>query len=120
MKPPLTRLHFPAGQRDSLITLYPPPPIAEPPYSTPIGGAPRFVVTIVLGQVVYDPPTGSLICFTGGMAAAYYVQQRGLTDLRPAQSPPPVLAGSLAYDPLPDEIVLFGGGHVAERGKDGG
>jgi hypothetical protein len=30
-----------------------------------------------------------------------------------------VLGGSLAYDPLHDEIILFGGGHVAERGPDG-
>jgi hypothetical protein len=29
------------------------------------------------------------------------------------------MAGSLAYDPMHDEIVLFGGGHVAEQGRDG-
>jgi hypothetical protein len=30
-----------------------------------------------------------------------------------------VNGGSLAYDPLHDEIVLFGGGHIAEPGPDG-
>jgi galactose oxidase-like protein len=82
-------------------------------------GAPRPDLNIVFDQVVYHPRTDSLIYFTGGLTAAYHVQQRRWTDLRPAQSPPPVMAGSLAYDPLHDEIVLFGGGHVAEQGRDG-
>lgn len=82
-------------------------------------GAPRPDLNIVFDQVVYHPPSESLIYFTGGLTAAYHVQQRRWRDLAPAQSPPPVLAGSLAYDPLHDELVLFGGGHVAERGPDG-
>ncbi|HEU0006941.1 MAG TPA: kelch repeat-containing protein [Terriglobia bacterium] len=82
-------------------------------------GVPRPDLNIVFDQVVYYPPTESLIYFTGGLTAAYHVQQRRWTDLRPAQSPPPVLAGSLAYDPLHDEIVLVGGGHVAEQRQDG-
>jgi Galactose oxidase, central domain len=82
-------------------------------------GVPRPDLNIVFDQVAYHPPTDSLIYFTGGLTAAYHVQRRRWTDLRPAQSPPPVLAGSLAYDSLHDEIVLFGGGHVAEQGTDG-
>jgi hypothetical protein len=82
-------------------------------------GVPRPDLNIVFDQVAYHPPTDSLIYFTGGLTAAYHVQQRRWTDLRPAPSPPPVMAGSLAYDPLHDEIVLFGGGHVAEQGRDG-
>jgi len=82
-------------------------------------GVPRPDLNIVFDQVVYHPPTDSLIYFTGGLTAAYHVQRRRWTDLRPPQSPPPVLAGSLAYDPLHDEIVLFGGGHVAEQQQDG-
>ncbi len=82
-------------------------------------GVPRPDLNIVFDQVAYHPPTDSLIYFTGGLTAAYHVQKRRWTDLRPSQSPPPVLAGSLAYDPLHDEIVLFGGGHVAEQGRDG-
>ena len=82
-------------------------------------GVPRPDLNIVFDQVAYHPPTDSLIYFTGGLTAAYHVQKRRWTDLRPTQSPPPVLAGSLAYDPLHDEIVLFGGGHVAEQGQDG-
>jgi len=82
-------------------------------------GVPRPDLNVVFDQVAYHPPTDSLIYFTGGLTAAYHVQQRRWTDLRPTQSPPPVLAGSLAYDPLHDEIVLFGGAHVAEQGRDG-
>ena len=82
-------------------------------------GVPRPDLNIVFDQVAYHPPTDSLIYFTGGLTAAYHVQKRRWTDLRPSQSPPPVLAGSLAYDSLHDEIVLFGGAHVAERRQDG-
>jgi hypothetical protein len=82
-------------------------------------GVPRPDLNIVFDQVVYHPPTESLIYFTGGLTVAYHVQRRRWTDLRPVQSPPPVVAGSLAYDPVHDEIVLLGGGHVAERGRDG-
>jgi Galactose oxidase, central domain len=82
-------------------------------------GVSRPDLNIVFDQVVYHPPTESLIYFTGGLTAAYHVQQRRWRDLRPTQSPPPVLAGSLAYDPLHDEIILFGGGHVAEPGREG-
>jgi hypothetical protein len=39
-------------------------------------------------------------------------------DLQPTHSPPPVTAGSLAYDPR-TTIVMFGGGHIAERASDG-
>ena len=53
------------------------------------------------------------------MTAAYSVADRRWSDLRPAISPPPVMAGSLAYDSVNDEMVLFGGGHVAEKGPNG-
>jgi hypothetical protein len=72
-------------------------------------------LNITFDQVVYHPPSRSLVYFTGGLTAAYHVETRRWRNLEPAQSPPPVLGGSLAYDPLHDEIVLFGGGHVAEK-----
>jgi len=81
--------------------------------------APRPDLNIVFDQAVYAPALQSLVYFTGGLTAAYDVTRRHWTDLAPAHSPPPVLGGSLAYDPLHDEIVLFGGGHIAERGPDG-
>ena len=76
-------------------------------------------LNIVFDQVAYRPAGNSLYYFTGGLTAVYDVARRRWSDLMPAHSPPPVLGGSLAYDPVHDEIVLFGGGHVAERGPDG-
>ncbi|MCE9532220.1 MAG: hypothetical protein K8T89_14040 [Planctomycetes bacterium] len=76
-------------------------------------------LNISFDQVVFHPPTKSLIYFTGGLTVAYDVAERRWRNLAPAQSPPPVLGGSLAYDPLHNEIVLFGGGHVAEKRDDG-
>lgn len=80
---------------------------------------PRPDLNIVFDQVAYRPADHSLYYFTGGLMAAYDTARRRWRDLRPAHSPPPVLGGSLAYDPLHDEIILFGGGHVAERAPDG-
>jgi hypothetical protein len=82
-------------------------------------GVPRLDLNVVFDQVAYRPADDTLYYFTGGLTAAYDVQNRRWRDLKPRQSPPPVLGGSLAYDPVNDEIVLFGGGHVAERGSDG-
>jgi hypothetical protein len=69
--------------------------------------------------VSYHPPSRSLIYFTGGLTAAYDVIARRWSDLEPRHSPPPVVGGSLAHDALHDEIVLVGGGHVAEQRRDG-
>ncbi|MCW5982091.1 MAG: hypothetical protein KIT09_28655 [Bryobacteraceae bacterium] len=81
--------------------------------------APRPDLNIVFDQVVYRPEDNSLYYFTGGLTAKYDVGARRWSDLEPKHSPPPVLGGSLAHDPIRDEILLFGGGHVAERGADG-
>jgi hypothetical protein len=83
------------------------------------GGVPRPDLNVVFDQVAYRPADHSLYYFTGGLTARYDVVRRRWTDLRPAHSPPPVLGGSLAHDPVHDEMVLFGGGHVAERGPEG-
>ncbi|MEW5974976.1 MAG: kelch repeat-containing protein [Acidobacteriota bacterium] len=82
-------------------------------------GAPRPDLNIVFDQATFHPPTGSLVYFTGGLTAAYDPERHRWSDLNPRQSPPPVVGGSLAYDPVNDEIVLFGGGHVAEQALDG-
>ncbi|HVN80875.1 MAG TPA: kelch repeat-containing protein [Terriglobia bacterium] len=84
-----------------------------------IEGAPRPDLNIVFDQVIYHPPSQSLVYFTGGLTAAYHIKNRRWSDLDPRHSPPPVVGGSLAYDSLHDEIVLFGGGHVAEPGPNG-
>ena len=82
-------------------------------------GTPRPDLNIVFDQVEYDPEMRALIYFTGGLTAAYKVPERRWVDLMPAHSPPPVLGGSLAYDPVNREMVLFGGGFVVERDPAG-
>ena len=83
------------------------------------GGLPRPDLNLVFDQVAYHPGLQSLVYFTGGLTAAFHVRERRWRDLKPAVSPPPVLGGSLVLDPVNDQLVLFGGGHVAERGPDG-
>lgn len=90
----------------------------RPPPDLPNGPA-RPDPNIVFDQVAYHPPTQSLVYFTGGLTAVYDVVRRQWTDLAPAHAPPPVLGGSLAFDPVHDEMILFGGGHVAEPGPGG-
>jgi hypothetical protein len=80
---------------------------------------PRPDLNIVFDQVTYNSAANSLIYFTGGLTASYDIARQRWSDLAPASAPPPVLGGSLAYDLLRDEIILFGGGHVAERTPDG-
>ncbi len=82
-------------------------------------GVARPDLNIVFDQVTYNSRRQALIYFTGGLTAAYDVSKRAWADLSPPHSPPPILGGSLAYDPVNDESVLFGGGHVAEPGPDG-
>ena len=76
-------------------------------------------LNIAFDQVAYHPPSRSLVYFTGGLTTSYHVETRRWTNLTPTHWPPPVLGGSLGYDSLHDEMVLFGGGHVAERRSDG-
>lgn len=82
-------------------------------------GVLRPDLNVVFDQVAYDSRRGRMIYFTGGRTFAYDVNGRTWSDAAPAGGPPPVLGGSLAYDGVNDEVVLFGGGHVAERGADG-
>lgn len=82
-------------------------------------GVPRPDLNLVSDQVAWHPGLQSLVYFTGGLTAAYSPGDRRWTGLHPRQSPPPVIGGSLAYDPVNQEIVLFGGGHVTERGPNG-
>jgi hypothetical protein len=81
--------------------------------------AARPDLNIVFDQVVYHPPTKSLLYFTGGLTVAYHVENRTWSYRAPAHSPPPVIGGSLVHDPLHDELILVGGGNVAEQGPDG-
>ena len=82
-------------------------------------GVLRPDLNIVFDQVTYDPRRARMIYFTGGRTFAYDVKARRWSDAAPAGGAPPVLGGSLAYDPVNDEIVLSGGGHVVEQGPGG-
>ena len=82
-------------------------------------GVLRPDLNIVFDQLTYDPKRSRMVYFTGGRTFAYDVVNRTWSDIGPGDGPPPVLGGSLCYDPLNDEIVLAGGGHVAEPGLDG-
>lgn len=90
----------------------------RPPEGYPAEAA-RPDPNVVFDQVAYHPPSRSLVYFTGGLTIAYHVEQRRWTNLAPAHSPPPVLGGALVHDPVHDELILFGGGHVAEEGPNG-
>jgi len=82
-------------------------------------GVLRPDMNIVFDQVAYDPKRSRMVYFTGGRTFAYDVKKRSWSDIGPEESPPPVMGGSLCYDPFNDQMVLVGGGHVAEPGTDG-
>jgi hypothetical protein len=82
-------------------------------------GTLRPDLNIVFDQVTYDSHRNRMIYFTGGRTFAYDIETRKWSDVCPGRSAPPVLGGSLCYDPKGDIIVLAGGGHVAETGPDG-
>ena len=83
------------------------------------GGVPRPDLNMVFDEVAWHASMQAMVYFTGGLTAAYDPAKRFWTDLKPAHSPPPVVGGSLAYDSMNGELVLSGGGHVAERGPNG-
>jgi hypothetical protein len=127
------RGHFPKAQ-EADWSKKPPPVFVPRTYSGITSGSERSLfrppegfpaecarpdLNIVFDQVAYHPPTKSLIYFTGGLTAAYQVVERKWTNLAPAHAPPPVVGGTLAYDEVHDEMVLTGGGMVAEAGPDG-
>ena len=89
----------------------------RPPAGYPAEAA-RPDPNLVFDQVTYHPPSKSLVYFTGGLTVAYQVAERRWTNLAPIHAPP-VLGGALAHDPLNNELILVGGGHVAEEGPDG-
>jgi len=83
-------------------------------------GVLRPDLNIVFDQVTYDVARSQMVYVTGGRTFGYDVRRRAWSDLARGEGPPPVLGGSLCADPFNDEIILFGGGHVAERGAHGG
>ncbi|MCX6625960.1 MAG: kelch repeat-containing protein, partial [Acidobacteria bacterium] len=83
-------------------------------------GVLRPDLNVVFDQVAYDTKRARMVYFTGGRTFAYDLRTRTWSDAAPGfPAPPPVSAGTLAYDPVNDEIILAGGGHVAEKGTSG-
>ena len=82
-------------------------------------GVLRPDLNIIFDQVTYDSMRSQMVFFTGGRTFAYDVVKRKWSDIGLNNSPPPILGGSLCYDLFNDEIVMVGGGHVAEPGPDG-
>ncbi len=65
-------------------------------------------------QAAYDSKRGRLVYYAGGKTFAYDPQKRAWTDL---QAKPPLTCealawASMAYDPVGDQIVLFGGAYA--------
>ena len=83
-------------------------------------GVLRPDLNIVFDQVAYDSKRARMIYFTGGRTFAYDLRSRSWSDAAgDSPAPPPVSGATLAYDPVNDEIVLAGGGHVAEKDPQG-
>jgi len=83
-------------------------------------GVLRPDLNIVFDQVAYDSKRSRMIYFTGGRTFAYDVRARKWSDAGGREAaPPPVSGATLTYDPFNDEMVLAGGGHVAEPGPRG-
>ncbi len=82
-------------------------------------GVLRPDLNMVFDQLAYDSKRSRMVYFTGGRTFAYEVKKRAWSDIGHGASPPPVMGGSLCYDQFNDQIVLAGGGHVAEAAADG-
>jgi hypothetical protein len=82
-------------------------------------GVLRPDLNVVFDQVTWDSKRERMVYFTGGRTFAYDPKLREWSDICQGQSAPPVLGGSLCYDPIGDQVILAGGGHVAELDSDG-
>lgn len=60
-----------------------------------------------LSNQVYDPQRGQILLFADG--STYGLTDAGWRPLTGTPSPPPRFQGEMAYDPLREEVVLFGG-----------
>jgi hypothetical protein len=76
-------------------------------------------LNIVFDQVTWDSRRNRMVYFTGGRTLAYDLNLREWSDICLGNTAPPVFGGSLCYDPVNDQIVLTGGGHVAELDSHG-
>lgn len=82
-------------------------------------GVLRPDLNIVFDQVTWDSNRKRMVYFAGGRTLAYDPQLREWSNICRGKEAPPVLGGSLCYDPVGDRIILAGGGHVAEQDSTG-
>jgi Galactose oxidase, central domain len=121
--------HFPLGKQREYTEELPPMHMCSYYQGITIGshrpqlkvreGTLRPDLNIVFDQVTFDSHRKRMVYFTGGRTFAYDIATRKWLDICNGRSAPPVLGGSLCYDPVSDIIVLAGGGHVVEKGPDG-
>jgi PcRGLX-like protein C-terminal alpha/alpha toroid domain/PcRGLX-like N-terminal RIFT barrel domain/PcRGLX-like protein central beta sandwich domain/Galactose oxidase, central domain len=69
----------------------------------------------VAGQLCYIPTLDKVLYFAGGATFYYDPGERVWEDLAiPLEhSPPDVMLGSLAWDPVKERVILFGGGYIS-------
>jgi hypothetical protein len=81
-------------------------------------GVTRPSPVLIFNQVCYDTKRNRAIFFAGGHTFALDPGTNTWTDLKPADSPTAcqqLAWGNLAYDPINDEVLLFGGGDALNR-----
>ncbi len=71
-------------------------------------------------QSVYVPPLKKVLFFAGGATFTYDPESRRWDHLNIPldNSPPDVMLGSMAWDPIGKRVILFGGGYIsAHKGR---
>lgn len=73
-------------------------------------------------QSVYVPPLKKVLFFAGGSTFTYDPQSNRWEDLSIPldQSPPDVMLGTMAWDPVGKRVILFGGGYISAFKSGGG
>jgi hypothetical protein len=66
-------------------------------------------------QSVYVPPMKKVLFFAGGATFTYDPEAKRWDhlDIPLDQSPPDVMLGSMAWDPVGKRVILFGGGYIS-------
>ncbi len=69
----------------------------------------------VAGQSCFIPTLGKVLYFAGGATFLYDPVERSWEDLAIPldESPPDVMLGSMAWDPVRQRVILFGGGYIS-------
>ncbi|MFW6108145.1 MAG: Kelch repeat-containing protein, partial [bacterium] len=70
-------------------------------------------------QLCYVPPLKKVLFFVGGRTFAFDLTARRWQPLEPETSPPHVVWSAMIYDPVNEEVVLFGGGAQCDENRPG-